>query len=790
MDSQSLPVADSAKIALSMAKSTDEWVLLEEQAWSELKAKCRMSGVQDMPLVEHAYAFASKIHAAVARKSGEPYIMHPLAIAQITLDLLPGDSVAVAAALLHDVVEDGVDVTPELLNREFNPKVSLLVEGLTKISKLEAGNNSQQLLNYDKLLKSMERDLRIVFIKLADRLHNMQTLGSLKPEKQEKIANETMYFYVPLAEWLGLYSIKSELENLGFKYRNPQMYEQVQLSLDRQMDTLSRRLAKFSERICKELDRVQLHYKLESRIKSNYSIWRKMQKRNVPFEEVFDLLAVRVVFTPVEEVPEGIQCWYIYTLLTECYMVDHSRTRNWVSSPKVNGYEALHCTLIVEDGGLIEVQIRTDRMHELAEYGEASHRKYKGEAESEAQHIFDRFRRQMGLSQETKEESKSPKHFVETAQETVFSPQILVYSHDGAQAYNVMRGSTVLDFAYHLGEETGHRALGALVNGGLTKLDQVLQPGSRVEILTAKSQRPSVKWLDMVKSSRVRALVERDLQQQNRERIQNGKLGVRGIFENLGMPFSEDMLRQVLHYFSLKDLPSLYEGLAQGMVNPQILRSRLRLCAIRGRWNRLCCCGLRVLRWCFHPAKRLVASHGEFLAMCVAKLGPEEQDNANAKPGHDVDGRKKPLTIVQAPCCWALPGDEVVGEPSEDRSRIIAHRKDCHASMQLLGQHVEQAETIQWEADRDVNYITHIYLNGEDREKLLADIFGAISSRLEGNSIYSVKMESRDHLFEGVISISVHEASEAEELVKLIRSVKGTQRVYRITTPSSFEGLL
>ncbi len=764
---------------------------LVEHAWRDLRARCIASGMEDMELVDRAFAFASRVHVAQVRKSKEPYIIHPLAVARITLELLPGDSVAVAAALLHDVVEDGDNITPELLSREFNPRVSLLVEGLTKISKIEAVSESQQLLNYDKLLKSMEVDLRIVFIKLADRLHNMQTLRWQKPEKQEKIASETMLFYVSLAEWLGLYRIKSELENLAFKYQNPKAYEQVQQSLDRAMPTLNRRLSNFSARIRARLDEAGLRYQFESRIKSNYSIWRKMQKRACTFEEVIDLLAVRVIFTPVPEVPEGVQCWYVYTLLTECYAAEHSRTRNWVSAPKVNGYEALHCTLFVEDGGLVEVQIRTERMHELAEYGAASHRKYKGEAESDSQLIFDRFRRQLGILQANSGEMDTAQQFVEQVQERVLSPQILVYSADGAQAYSVMRGCTVLDFAYYLGEEVGHQALGALVNGALTKLDQVLQPGSRVEILRVKSQCPSRKWLDMVRSTRIRTIVERELQRQDHARMQDGILAARDVFDRLSLPFSEPMLHQELPYFSLKRLPDLYEGLATGRINPRILSYRLHRRHLRACWAKRFSRVLTLLLPLLWPFRLVSRRVQELIAMSSGSVGNslDAADEGAPRGGDQAQvAQGQALPIVQARCCWALPGDDVLGRVSEDGKCIVAHRKDCHVCMQLLAQHVEQAKPIVWAVESGKSHLTHIYLRGGDRRELLADIFGTISRKLEGNSIYRVRMESNDREFEGVISISVQGAAEAEELVRVIRGVPGTRQVYRITNPNSYAG--
>lgn len=768
-----------------MNQELDRWGLQVRQDWETLLHRCRESGVEDVGLVERAYALAYEVHEPVRRKSGEPYILHPLAVAQLTLEILPGDSVAVAAALLHDVVEDS-DRTVGDIRSAFGDEVARIVAGLTKISKIDAGNSnqSQQLLNYEKLIRTMQVDIRIIFIKLTDRLHNMRTLESLKPEKQEKIANETIYFYVPVAERLGLYKIKTELEVIAFRYKDPTAYQLISRSLDNQLASLNERMSSFMNEVQEVLNQAGITYKFEGRSKSISSIWRKMQSKNLRFDEVYDLLAVRIIFEPISWIDEGTQCWYIYTLLAEHYPMVKERMRNWVSAPKVNGYESLHCTIVDRKGGVIEVQIRTRRMHDQAEYGRAAHWRYKGRREIDDQGVLDSLRSL--FNQQTSDaasETQDSKTFVDQVRKNVFTPHIMVKDGASGQEKYIMRGATALDFAYSLGLAVGHRALGARINGVLTMFNQVLHPNDVVEILTADSQRPSKKWLDVVKTPQARNAITADLARQEEEIISDGRLMAEMVFNALGRPFSEEHLARLCSCFEAANLNELYRDLANGWINPRMLKRRVRRYYHRQRRRRLAVRLLRVLLFPLYPFFYLYTR----LTGRKPRLADGHDPDASSAAA-DNRGGTAGLPILQAPCCSALPGDQVLGIKNEDGTAIIAHRKSCEATMQLLAQHVEMTENIEWKPSDDKRYIAHLYLSGGDRRNLLTDIFGKITNRSSGNSLYNVNMQSDDEQFQGVISISVRGVNELTELIGQLKSIEGMQRVYRIDTSSSYGG--
>lgn len=732
----------------------------EEQVRREYESLLKMPFIQAKPesveLINKAFAVAREAHEGVVRKSGEPYILHPIAVAQIVSKMLPGDAESIACALLHDVVED-TDYTVEDMKRLFNPSMANIIDGLTKIGSMAAEGESQQAANFQKTLLTIEDDFRTIFIKLADRLHNMRTLDSMPKHKQHKIASETTYFYAPIAERVGLYNVKTELEDLSFRYRDPQAYEEIKDKFSLNWEQLNNRINSFALPIIDRLTRNGVQYSVEGRPKSIYSIWKKMQKKHISFEEVYDLLAMRIIFTPIPDVPEKTQCWFIYTIITEIYPVLRDRTRDWVSTPKVNGYEALHCTLLGKHGDWVEVQIRTDRMNEVAEHGLAAHWKYKGENALYSSEVLDNLRASIVKMQSTPYQSATD--FLSRIRTNILAPQITVFDTEQV-AFNLERGSTVLDFAYAKSPSIGNKALGARVNGVLFNLNYALRGGDVIEIITAQSQLPSPKWLDYVQSPLAKNCINQALSDQARLQIDGGKRRVAQIFEDLGADFSATQLQAVLPHFSVQTAKELYAGLATGVINPDILRKQLR----KQRIKRSVRYSVRLLK------HRFLRRIGEGRYVEEGQDQPAQIAQSGQVAPHYV--------YVQSPCCTALPGDDVVGF-LRDEQTVVVHKATCTESVRLMAQRAELLVNVSWHEQKDVLYEAHLYVSGEDRKRLLADLFNSLADQLPAN-ITHVNLQSDGETFSGVVSQSVHSLTELERMIQHVNTITGVRRVYRL----------
>ena len=461
---------------------------------------------QKVELITDCFEFAKQAHAGIRRRSGEPYIMHPLAVAHIVVKELGLGSTSICAALLHDVVED-TDYTVEDIEQRFGPKIASIVEGLTKISGGVFGEQASiQAENFRKLILTMSEDIRVILIKIADRLHNMRTLDAQPVEKQYKIAGETLYIYAPLAHRLGLFPIKTELENLAFKYEHPETYAQIEQKLQADKHVQMETYEKFAEPVRRKLKAMGYEFTLEARIKSVYSIWKKMQTKNVPFEGVYDLLAVRIIFKPKPDMSEKDQCWMIYSALTQYYKPHPERIRDWISTPKANGYEALHVTLMTQDGEWVEVQIRTERMHEIAERGLAAHWRYKTGFEDESE--LDKWIR--AIQEMLKHPEQDAIDFMDTFKLNLFADEVFVFTPHG-EIKIMPQGATALDFAYMLHTDLGEHCIGAKVNHKLEPLSYVLQGGDQVEVLTSHMQTPQLEWLQWVTTAKAQENLKRRL---------------------------------------------------------------------------------------------------------------------------------------------------------------------------------------------------------------------------------------------------------------------------------------
>ncbi len=714
---------------------------------------------EERKLVARAFDLANEAHKGALRKSSEPYILHPIAVAKITGQLLPGDAEAVACALLHDVVED-TPYTCQDIERIFGPTVAQIVEGLTKIDTIAADGESRQVINYQQLVMSIEKDFRTIIIKLADRLHNMRTLSSMREDKQLKIASETIYFYAPIAERIGLYGVKTELEDLSFKYRHPKAYQEIARRYNLSFDQAQRQIDAFSLPIRRLLTDSGVDYQLSSRPKSIYSIWRKMQNKQVSFDEIYDLLAVRIVFRPIEGVPESTQCWFVYSLLTDLYTPLQERTRDWVTSPKVNGYEALHCTLLSKQGRWVEVQIRTVRMNEIAERGLAAHWKYKDHRSDGTSALIDRFRAEIDHLHSTPHESAT--EFVSTIQSSILTPQVMAYTQAGVP-YSVSRGATALDFAYQVDAHTANKAIGVIIDGLYFPFNYVLQGGEKVELLTADSQAPSPKWVDFVKTPYAKNCIRISLAAQGQELVKRGRTRVETICARLGVKCSTVRLRQLLPLFDLSDVDEFYRGVALGTINLDYLKRSIRRQAWRVRWSVLWHLGLRRVRLFFlgrRSAGWRAPSLGQGQAASLAK---------RIRPG---------VEIVQALCCCPLPGDDIVAY-QESPEQVVMHLATCNEAIRLMAQHGDQVLGMTWEAQQDRTYLAHFHLEGDDRRGILADLFSRITDVLSID-ICRVDMQSANRHFEGQISVWVHSSSELFQLIANIQNIRGIRRVIRM----------
>ena len=523
--------------------------------------------------ITKAFTFANQAHAGVKRRSGEPYIMHPIAVARIVCREMGLGSTSICSALLHDVVED-TEYTVEDIRDMFGEKIAQIVDGLTKISGGIFGEQaSAQAENFRKLLLTMSDDIRVILIKIADRLHNMRTLGSMLPAKQFKIAGETLYLYAPLAHRLGLFSIKTELEDLSFKYEHPQEYAFINLKLKTTENVRKTLFEHFAAPVNKKLQEMGLHYEMQSRVKSVYSIWNKMQSKGVSFEDIYDIYAVRIIFDPLPGVDEKNQCWDIYSAITDIYRIRPDRIRDWVSRPKANGYQALHLTVMGPDGQWVEIQIRSRRMDEIAEKGFAAHWKYK-EHNVEEDTELDKWLQT--ITEILESPDPNALDFLDTIKLNLFSSEIFVFTPKG-DIKTLPQGATALDFAYALHSDIGNKCIGAKVNHRLVPLSHPLASGDQVEVLTSRSQVPQPEWLNFVTTARARARIDAYLKKVRREAAKAGEGKVLEAFKHNGLEMNVSAIDKLCMYYGFSKREEFYYAVEKGeVILPENIRKLLK----------------------------------------------------------------------------------------------------------------------------------------------------------------------------------------------------------------------
>ena len=708
-------------------------------------------------VITKAFNFANQAHKGVKRQSGEPYIMHPLAVAKIVCNEIGLGSTSICSALLHDVVED-TDYTVEDIENIFGPKIAHIVDGLTKISGGIFGDKaSAQAENFKKLLLTMSDDIRVILIKIADRLHNMRTLGSLQPNKQYKIAGETLYIYAPLANRLGLNRIKTELENLSFKYEHPEEYQEIEEKLAASAAEREEAFQSFTAPIRVQLDKMGLKYRIIARVKSIYSIWNKMQTKHVPFEEIFDLLAVRIIFDPRNEEEELNDCFDIYVSISKIYKPHPDRLRDWVSHPKANGYQALHVTLMGNNGQWIEVQIRSERMNDVAEQGFAAHWKYKEGGGSEDEGELEKWLRTI------KEILDDPQpdaiDFLDTIKLNLFASEIFVFTPKG-EIKTMPQNSTALDFAFSLHTDLGSHCIGAKVNHKLVPLSHKLESGDQVEILTSKSQRVQPSWEVFATTAKARAKIAAILKKEQKNFQKEGERILHDFLLEEELQADESNIEKLCKLHNMKTADDLYMAIgSKNVILGDTDRNELKEKA--SNWK-------KYLTFSFGTNKE-------------NKDRPEEkasQEKINPKQILKLTDDSIQKNYAIADCCQPIPGDDVLGYMDENE-KITIHKRQCPVAVKLKSSFGNRIIATTWDTHKALSFLVYIYIKGIDSVGLLNEITQVISRELNVN-IRKLNIETNDGIFEGKIQLYVHDVDDVKKICNNLRKIDQIKAVTRV----------
>ncbi|GHT07950.1 GTP pyrophosphokinase [Bacteroidia bacterium] len=720
---------------------------------------------QKFEIINKAFHFANQAHKGVKRRSGEPYIMHPLAVAQIVSEEMGLGSTSICSALLHDVVED-TDYTVEDIRNVFGDKIAQIVSGLTKISGgIFAEAASAQAENMRRLLLTMSDDIRVILIKIADRLHNMRTLGALLPAKQYKIAGETMYLYAPMAHRLGLFSIKTELEDLSFRHEHPEEYKQIALKLEATASNREKIYEHFATPLYSKLDELGIQYKMQARVKSIYSIWNKMEAKKVDFGDIYDIFAVRIVFSPNPNVDVKKQCWDIYSAITDLYKLRPDRIRDWVSRPKANGYQALHLTVMGPDGQWIEIQIRSDKMDEIDEKGFAAHWKYKEHVDQETIEEQTELDRWLERIQDILEApSPNAMDFLDTIKLNLYAAEIFVFTPKG-EIKTLPLGATALDFAFEIHSNVGDRCIGAKVNHKLVPLSHKLTSGDQVEILTSRSQKPRTEWLNFVTTAKAKTKIESSLKKQKKEKIKEGEQLLEKCLEKAEIEPTIQIIDKFLAFYGYPKKEDLYYAFAEKQVElPE------------------------------HPQKVLKENSENFLLKYVKQafnVGTKDSSETKIVDAPILDARKidrKKTYILEeadfrknymaAACCNPIPGDEVLGFVS-DESRLEIHKRSCPQALMLKTRFGDRIISCDWAGHKSSSFPGKIEIKGIDRMGILNDITQVITNDMSVN-MRKLILASNDGFFEGTIEVSVHDVDDINKMSSRLQKIKGIKSVKRV----------
>ena len=700
----------------------------------------------DAKIIRKAFNTALEAHSGTRRKSGEPYIFHPIAVARICVTEIGLGTTSIVAALLHDVVED-TDWTIKEIERDFGKKIARIIDGLTKISGVFEHGSSQQAENFRKMLLTLSEDVRVILIKLADRLHNMRTLDSMPVNKQYKIASETIFLYAPLAHRLGLYSIKSEMEDLYLRYTEPQDFRQIVNKIAASKDARTRFIKSFIRPIQRNLNDLDLNYYIKGRPKSVYSIYRKMKKQDIPFEEVYDLFAIRIIL----DVPfdaEKAACWQVYSIVTDYYKPNPDRLRDWISTPKANGYESLHTTVMAKNGQWVEVQIRTKRMDDIAEKGYAAHWKYK-ETDAGSTGLEQWITKVRDMLEQN---DQSALEFVDDFRGNLFSDEVFAFTPKG-DLKTLPNGATALDFAFDIHTEVGAKCIGAKVNQKLVPINYVLKNGDQVEILTSAKQKPSEDWLRFVVTSKAKSKIKDGLKEDKKHIVDEGKELVFRKLKQFKIDASNEGLDKFRTYFNLNSLFDLYFRAGKGLLNNDDFRrfKEFKQTPIKGR-----------------PATRIPD------AKTFEKEIVKVKSNDVLLIGEDMDV----VDYKLARCCNPIPGDNVFGFVTVTEG-IKIHRTTCPNAPELLANHGHRVVKAKWASQHESAFLVKMKIIGTDRVGLINDVTGIISEELKVN-MRSMSIDTDSGIFEGEIMIYVNDTRHLDLLMGKLEAVEGVVKVSRV----------
>jgi GTP pyrophosphokinase len=750
-----------------MLLQTEEEKVLITNRFDDLIQNCpRCQSEDDFKLIHKAFHLANESHKGVKRKSGEPYILHPIEVAKIVANEIGLDAKAIACALLHDVVED-TDYTIDDIDRLFGKKIAAIIDGLTKISEVFDASASAQAENFRKILLTLSDDIRVIFIKLADRLHNMRTLDSLPVNKQMKIAGETIYLYAPLAHRLGLYTIKTELENLSLKYRYPQVYEDIRSKIEGNEKRRMHLINTFSFPIIKKLEENNIEFDISGRPKSIYSVWKKIQTKNIAFEDIYDLLAIRIIFEPYPHIPEKTQCWHIYSLITDIYKPKPDRIRDWVSTPKANGYEALHCTVMGPNGQWIEVQIRSKRMNEIAERGFASHWKYKSDDSQVQESEIDKWIKQIREMLENPQTDAL--EFLDEFKLNLFSSEIIVFTPKG-HTKTLPKGATSLDLAYEIHSEIGNKAIGAKVNHKLVPLSYVLNSGDQVEIITASTQKPSWESLKYVITAKAKSAIKSAYKAETKNRIEKGRQMVETKLAEIGVLPSSRVFKKILPAYDIISKDELYSKVGSGLISLDDLKKILRK-NTKSKWVRYWEIQLQKTTSRKRKKKPEETAEGDV---------EEKTTKLNTKEPYilrELEDEEKTSYMV-ARCCNPIPGDDVIGYLTHEEN-VVIHKVTCAEAIRLMSRHGDRIVSAKWTIHKVLSFLARIEIHGMDRVGILSELVKVISDELRVN-IRKLNIESHDGIFESSIDLYVHNSANLNNLIGNVMKIKGVDSVKRV----------
>ena len=763
-----------------MFTKEDNDLIYKEFESLRLASLKRCANKEEYEGVVRAFEFANEAHKGVRRRSGEPYILHPIAVAKIVVQEIGLGYKSIVTALLHDIVED-TEYTVEDISRLFGEKVASLVDGLTKIksamdtnhNKAQGGDKNAKLSenqekslqaeNFKRILLTLNDDVRVILIKLADRLHNLRTIDSMPERKKDKILSETMYIFIPLAHRLGLYSIKSEMENIWLRFRQPDDYAYIQKKLAIYTQEKSCDIDRFIEPIEKILKKEGYKFTISKRTKTPYSIWRKMQNKGIQFDQIYDLFAIRIIFEPKEGITERQQCYDIFSLISADYISKPDRLRDWVGRPKSNGYEALHCTLMSTLGNWMEVQIRSRRMDEIAERGLAAHWSYKGVQKNESE--LDNW---LNMVREVLENPDvSALEFLDKFHASLLSSEIYVFTPTG-ESKKLQKGATALDFAYYIHSKIGERAIAAKVNLKLMPLSHVLQNGDQVEIITAETQKPKREWLDFVTTTKAKRLIYDSLKADIKNAIKEGQNALDQALAKLGVTPQNRVFKKLLLEYNLNNKDELYNKIGTGLIDlselEKVLKKNNENKFVKF-WN---------LQFFFGNSDK-------------EKDDQEGDDTQNEAKRPKVDKKKdylleenpldKTLSYKAAECCNPIPGDPIIGF-LDDNNEVVIHKKVCPHAISLASRQGGKIVNAKWTKHTILSFLARIGLKGIDRIGIVNEITKYITLVLSVN-IRKIHFETHDGIFEGYIDLYVHNTEDLEMIMKRMLKIKGVESATR-----------